>query len=283
MTINCKGKLLNFDSPIVMGILNVTPDSFYDGGNLETESQLIEQAFNMIQSGATILDIGGYSSKPGAKEVSVEEELNRVVPAIQLISSKFPEVILSIDTFRSEVARAAVNAGAALINDISAGDLDSNMFMTVKELQVPYCLMHMQGTPQTMQTKPKYNKVVTEVFYSLAKKVEELKKMGINDLLIDPGFGFGKTIEHNYELLQNLPHLKLLNLPILVGLSRKSMIYKVLNCTPSEALNGTTALQSFALLGGANILRVHDVKEAQETIYLYNKLTENQKHHSTSA
>jgi len=283
MTINCKGKLLNFDSPIVMGILNVTPDSFYDGGNLETESQLIEQAFNMIQSGATILDIGGYSSKPGAKEVSVEEELNRVVPAIQLISSKFPEVILSIDTFRSEVARAAVNAGAALINDISAGDLDSNMFMTVKELQVPYCLMHMQGTPQTMQTKPKYNKVVTEVFYSLAKKVEELKKMGINDLLIDPGFGFGKTIEHNYELLQNLPHLKLLNLPILVGLSRKSMIYKVLNCTPGEALNGTTALQSFALLGGANILRVHDVKEAQETIYLYNKLTENQKHHSTSA
>ena len=283
MTINCKGKLLNFDSPIVMGILNVTPDSFYDGGNLKTESQLIEQAFNMIQSGATILDIGGYSSKPGAKEVSVEEELNRVVPAIQLISSKFPEVILSIDTFRSEVARAAVNAGAALINDISAGDLDSNMFMTVKELQVPYCLMHMQGTPQTMQTKPKYNKVVTEVFYSLAKKVEELKKMGINDLLIDPGFGFGKTIEHNYELLQNLPHLKLLNLPILVGLSRKSMIYKVLNCTPGEALNGTTALQSFALLGGANILRVHDVKEAQETIYLYNKLTENQKHHSTSA
>lgn len=283
MTINCKGKLLNFDSPIVMGILNVTPDSFYDGGNLETESQLIEQAFNMIQSGATILDIGGYSSKPGAKEVSVEEELNRVVPAIQLISSKFPEVILSIDTFRSEVARAAVNAGAALINDISAGDLDSNMFMTVKELQVPYCLMHMQGTPQTMQTKPKYNKVVTEVFYSLAKKVEELKKMGVNDLLIDPGFGFGKTIEHNYELLQNLPQLKLLNLPILVGLSRKSMIYKVLNCTPGEALNGTTALQSFALLGGANILRVHDVKEAQETIYLYNKLTENQKHHSASA
>jgi dihydropteroate synthase len=283
MTINCKGKLLNFDSPIVMGILNVTPDSFYDGGNLETDSQLIEQASNMIQSGATILDIGGYSSKPGAKEVSVEEELNRVVPAIQLISSKFPEVILSIDTFRSEVARAAVNAGAALINDISAGDLDSNMFMTAKELQVPYCLMHMQGTPQTMQTKPEYNKVVTEVFYSLAKKVEELKKMGVNDLLIDPGFGFGKTIEHNYELLQNLPHLKLLNLPILVGLSRKSMIYKVLNCTPDEALNGTTALQSFALLRGANILRVHDVKEAQETIYLYNKLTENEKTHSTSA
>lgn len=283
MTINCKGKLLNFDSPIVMGILNVTPDSFYDGGNLETESQLIEQASNMIQSGATILDIGGYSSKPGAKEVSVEEELNRVVPAIQLISSKFPEVILSVDTFRSEVARAAVNAGAALINDISAGDLDSNMFMTVKELQVPYCLMHMQGTPQTMQTKPEYDKVVTEVFYSLAKKVEELKKMGVNDLLIDPGFGFGKTIEHNYELLQNLPHLKLLNLPILVGLSRKSMIYKVLNCTPDEALNGTTALQSFALLRGANILRVHDVKEAQETIYLYNKLTENEKTHFTSA
>jgi dihydropteroate synthase len=282
MTINCKGKLLNFDSPIVMGILNVTPDSFYDGGNLETESQLIEQASNMIQSGATILDIGGYSSKPGAKEVSVEEELNRVVPAIQLISSKFPEVILSIDTFRSEVARAAVNAGAALINDISAGDLDSNMFMTIKELQVPYCLMHMQGTPQTMQTKPEYDKVVTEVFYSLAKKVEELKKMGVNDLLIDPGFGFGKTIEHNYELLQNLPHLKLLNLPILVGLSRKSMIYKVLNCTPDEALNGTTTLQSFALLRGANILRVHDVKEAQETIYLYNKLTENEKTLSTS-
>lgn len=277
MTINCKGKLLNFDSPIVMGILNVTPDSFYDGGNLSNEDKIIEKANQMLSEGATILDVGGYSSKPGATEVSEKEEINRVVPAIKSILSQFPEAILSVDTFRSSVAREAVNAGASIINDISAGELDPTMFSTVRELQVPYCIMHMQGNPKTMQQNPTYQNVVTEVFYSLSKKVELLKELGVNDILIDPGFGFGKTIEHNYEILNHLNHFSLMNLPILVGVSRKSMIYKVLENTPSEALNGTTALNSFALMKGANILRVHDVKQAQETIFLFNKLTENEK------
>lgn len=277
MTINCKGKLLNFDSPIVMGILNVTPDSFYDGGNLSNEDKIIEKANQMLSEGATILDVGGYSSKPGATEVSEKEEINRVVPAIKSILSQFPDAILSVDTFRSSVAREAVNAGASIINDISAGELDPTMFSTVRELQVPYCIMHMQGNPKTMQQNPTYQNVVTEVFYSLSKKVEQLKELGVNDILIDPGFGFGKTIEHNYEILNHLNHFSLMNLPILVGVSRKSMIYKVLENTPSEALNGTTALNSFALMKGANILRVHDVKQAQETIYLFNKLTENEK------
>lgn len=276
MTINCKGKLLNLDSPIVMGILNVTPDSFYDGGNLSNEDKIIAKADQMLKEGATILDIGGYSSKPGAEEVSEKEEIERVVPAIKQIISQFPDSIISIDTFRSAVAREAVNAGASIINDISAGDLDTDMFATVRELQVPYCIMHMQGNPKTMQENPTYENVVTEVFFSLSKKVELLRKMGVNDILIDPGFGFGKTIEHNYEILNNLNHFSLMNLPILVGVSRKSMIYKVLQNTPTEALNGTTALNSFALTKGANILRVHDVKEAQETIYLFNKLTQNE-------
>ncbi|MEN8828383.1 MAG: dihydropteroate synthase [Flavobacteriales bacterium] len=276
MTINCKGKLLNLDSPIVMGILNVTPDSFYDGGNLSNEDKIIAKADQMLKEGATILDIGGYSSKPGAEEVSEEEEIERVVPAIKQIISQFPDSIISIDTFRSAVAIEAVNAGASIINDISAGDLDPHMFATVRELQVPYCIMHMQGNPKTMQENPTYENVVTDVFFSLSKKVELLKKMGVNDILIDPGFGFGKTIEHNYEILNNLNHFSLMNLPVLVGVSRKSMIYKILQNRPTEALNGTTALNSFALTKGANILRVHDVKEAQETIYLFNKLTQNE-------
>ncbi len=276
MTINCKGKLLNLDSPIVMGILNVTPDSFFDGGNYTHSEAILNKATQLINEGATILDIGGYSSKPDAKEVSLTEELERVIPAIELITKQFPDVLISIDTFRSEVARQAVEAGACMVNDISAGELDTEMFQTIRELQVPYCIMHMQGTPQTMQKNPEYNNVVNEVFYSLAEKVEELKKLGINDIIIDPGFGFGKTLEHNFELLNNLEHFNLLKLPILAGISRKSMIYKTLNISPQEALNGTTVLNSFALQNGANILRVHDAKEAIETIELYKKLKENE-------
>ncbi len=276
MTINCKDKLLNLDSPIVMGILNVTPDSFYDGGNYLLESDILQQSKNMLLEGATIIDIGGYSSKPGAKEVSEEEELNRVIPAIKIIIKKYPETIISIDTFRSEVAKKAIEAGASIINDISAGELDSNMFNTVKQLQVPYCIMHMKGTPQTMQKEPKYDNVVTDVYQYLHKKVTELNRLGINDVIIDLGFGFGKTIEHNYELLANLSHFKSLNSPILVGISRKSMIYKTLGISSKEALNGTTALNSIALQNGGNILRVHDVKEAAEVISLNNKLTENE-------
>jgi dihydropteroate synthase len=274
MTINCKGKLLNLDSPIVMGILNVTPDSFFDGGKFTHSESILKKATQLIEEGASIIDIGGYSSKPGANEVSLKEELNRVIPAIELIISKFPETIISVDTFRSEVAKKAIEAGASMINDISAGELDSDMFRTIKELQVPYCIMHMKGTPKNMQQNPEYSNVVNEVLYYLAKKVEELKKLGVNDILIDPGFGFGKTVEHNYELLTYLTHLNQLDLPILVGLSRKSIIYKVLKIKANEALNGTTALNSFALSKGAKILRVHDVKEAVETITLYKKLNE---------
>ena len=276
MTINCKGKLLNLDSPIVMGILNVTPDSFFDGGNYTGLESILSQASKMITEGATILDIGGCSSRPGAKEITLEEELNRVIPAIKLIVNKFPDAIISIDTFRSKVARKAIEIGASMVNDISAGSMDSTMFATIRELQVPYCIMHMQGNPENMQENPSYKNVLKEVYHTLSEKIQELKKIGVNDILIDPGFGFGKTVEHNFKLLNSLKQFKLLNLPVLVGISRKSMIYKTLNNTPQDALNGTTVLNSFALQNGANILRVHDVKEAVETIKLYKKLTENE-------
>ena len=276
MTINCKDKLLNLDSPIVMGILNVTPDSFFDGGNYELESDILQQTKTMLHEGATIIDVGGYSSKPGAEEVSEQEELNRVIPAIETLLKNYPETIISIDTFRSKVAIKAVKAGASIINDISAGEMDSNMFNTVKQLQVPYCIMHMKGTPQNMQKEPKYDNVVTEVYQYLHKKVAELNRLGVNDIIIDLGFGFGKTIEHNYELLAHLSNFKSLNCPVLVGISRKSMIYKTLGVSAIEALNGTTALHSIALQSGGNILRVHDVKEAAEVIFLNNKLNENE-------
>lgn len=276
MTINCKGKLLNLDSPIVMGILNVTPDSFYDGGNYLNQKEILEQTAKMLADGASIIDIGGYSSKPGAKEVSVEEELNRVLPAISAIIKKYPETLISVDTFRSEVAEKSIQAGASMINDISAGELDSNMFETIQKLQVPYCIMHMKGTPKTMQTNPTYGNVVTEVYAYLHKKVLELRQLGINDILIDLGFGFGKTIEHNYQLLANMDHFETLDCPILVGISRKSMIYKTLETTAKEALNGTTALHAVAIQNGGNILRVHDVQEAKEVITLITKLNENE-------
>lgn len=270
MTINCKGKLLNLDSPIVMGILNVTPDSFFDGGNYLSDKEILDRASEIIEQGATIIDIGGYSSRPGAKNITEQEELERVIPAIKIILEKYPEAHISIDTFRSNIARNAIEAGACMVNDISAGEMDKNMFNTIKELQVPYCIMHMKGTPQNMQDKPTYNNVTEEVMYYLAKKVEQLHEIGVHDIIIDPGFGFGKTIEHNYELLKNLSFFKNLNKLILVGLSRKSMIYKSLNITPQESLNGTTALHSISLTNGGNILRVHDVKEAMQTITLYN-------------
>lgn len=272
MTVNCKGKLLNLDSPIVMGILNVTPDSFYDGGNYNLENEILARAKEIIDQGATLIDIGGYSSRPGAKHITLTEELERVIPAIRLILSKFPEALISVDTFRSQVARESIEAGACMINDISAGEMDSNMFETIRELQVPYCIMHMKGTPQNMQKNPSYKNVTEEVMYDLAKKVEQLHELGVNDIIIDPGFGFGKTIDHNYELLKNLSFFKNLNKAILIGVSRKSMIYKTLGITPQESLNGTTALHSFSLQNGGNILRVHDVKEALETITLFQKL-----------
>lgn len=272
LTINCGGELLDLSNPRIMGILNITPDSFYDGGKYATHTQIIERVQQMINEGCDILDIGAYSSRPGAKDISEKEEINRLTPIIELIKKHFPDIILSIDTFRAVVAEHVIeNFKIEIINDISAGDMDSRMFEVIARHQVPYIMMHMQGTPQNMQDNPKYKNVVKEVIRYFAKKVDHLKLLGINDLIIDPGFGFGKTIDHNYQLLKHLHDFKIFELPILAGLSRKSMIYKYLNLSPNEALNGTSILNTLAILGGANILRVHDVKEAKETILLTQK------------
>ncbi|MFP2996582.1 dihydropteroate synthase [Spongiivirga sp. MCCC 1A20706] len=272
MTINCKGTLIDLSSPKVMGILNITPDSFYDGGRYKNESDILFKTETMLNEGATFIDIGGYSSRPGAEHVSEDEELNRVIPIVTLLIKKFPEIIISVDTFRSEVAKKSIEVGAAIINDISAGNLDANMFGTIFEYQVPYIMMHMKGTPQNMQNDPEYDNLIKEMIYYFSEKSASARDHRINDIIIDPGFGFGKTLNHNYEILNNLELFKTLKKPILVGLSRKSMIYKMLNIAPKDALNGTTALHSIALLKGANILRVHDVKEAVECINLVERL-----------
>ena len=272
MTINCKGNLIDLSSPKIMGILNVTPDSFYDGGSYKNEAEIISQVEKMLNDGATFIDVGAYSSKPGSEFVSEEEELNRVLPVIDLLLSKFPNVLLSIDTFRSKVAKQAINKGATLINDISAGMLDDNMLQTVAELQVPYVMMHMKGTPETMQSLATYKDVVKEVMFYFSERINAARKLGINDVIVDPGFGFAKTLEHNYEIMQKLDFFSILELPILVGISRKSMIYKLLETTPKEALNGTSVLNTIALQKGAQILRVHDVKEAQECIKIFTQL-----------
>ncbi len=272
MTINCNGQLIDLTLPKVMGILNITPDSFYDGGTLKSDASILKRTAQMLTEGATFIDVGGYSSKPGAKDVSVEEELSRVLPAVRMITREFPKAFVSVDTFRSEVAKACVAEGAHLVNDISAGKLDAQMLSTVAQLKVPYIAMHMQGTPQTMQQNPSYQDVVFEIRKELSLLLEETKALQIKDVIVDVGFGFGKTIEHNYQLLKHLELFKALDAPILVGLSRKSMIYKVLNSSAQEALNGTTALHSIALTKGAHILRVHDVKEAIECVQLIDML-----------
>lgn len=270
--IRCKGKILNLDECLVMGILNLTPDSFFDGGQNNELTEITKKVEKMLSDGASIIDIGGYSSRPGAIEISEDEELKRVIPVIKHLTNEFPEIVISIDTFRSDVARKSIEVGASIVNDISAGEMDKNMYKTVAELQVTYIMMHMQGTPQNMQQNPNYNNVVTEVLSYFETKIKQLKELGINDLIIDPGFGFGKTVEHNYELLQQMERFNELNAPILVGFSRKSMINKVLGTTPETALNGTTALNTLALTKGANILRVHDVKEAKQAVDLYHKM-----------
>jgi dihydropteroate synthase len=267
-TLNCKGRLLVVDKPLVMGIINATPDSFYEGSRQQTVDAILQQAEKMIQDGADILDIGGQSTRPGSTIVGAEEELKRVIGAIEAIHQHFPETFISVDTYFSLVAKEAVNAGASIINDISAGSMDANMIATVATLQVPYVLMHMQGTPQTMQQSPKYENVTREVLDFFITKNDELKKAGINDVIIDPGFGFGKTIAHNFELLRNLAVFKMIDHPLLLGISRKSTIYKTLDIKPTEALNGTTVLNTIGLMNGAAIIRVHDVKEARETIKL---------------
>lgn len=268
MTINCKGRLIDLEIPKVMGILNSTPNSFYDGGRHSVGLEMLRHVEKMLSEDADFIDVGAYSSKPNAEFVSETEELQRIIPVIQSILKHFPETLLSIDTFRSEVAKACVANGAAIINDISAGFLDDNMIPTVAELKVPYIMMHMRGTPQTMQKLTDYEDIVKEMLFYFSERISVARSFGISDLIIDPGFGFAKTTEQNYEVLQKLELFQMTDLSILAGLSRKSMIYKVLGSSAQEALNGTTALNMVALQKGAKILRVHDVKEAVECVKL---------------
>jgi dihydropteroate synthase len=267
-TLNIQGRLFDLNRPLVMAVLNVTPDSFYDGGRYQTESTILNHAEKLLGEGATFIDVGAYSSRPGAHDISVDEELKRALFAVRTIMRNFPQSLLSIDTFRSEVAHAAVNEGACLVNDISAGEQDPKMFETVGRLNVPYIAMHMRGNPSTMRKLTEYENLIMEMVSYFQEKIERLIKSGVKDVIIDPGFGFAKTIEQNFHLLGHLDYFKLLGRPIAVGLSRKSMIWKTLSISPENALNGTTSLNTIALMKGANILRVHDVKEAMEVIKL---------------
>jgi dihydropteroate synthase len=267
-TLNCKGRLLVADTPLVMGIINATPDSFYAGSRQTSIDGILQQADTMMSQGAAILDIGGQSSRPGSVAIGEEEELNRVIEGIAAIYDRFPDAFISIDTYYSRVAKEAVAAGACIVNDISAGNMDKNMIATVASLGVPYILMHMQGTPQTMQQSPHYDNVTREVLDFFIAKIDLVKKAGVIDIIIDPGFGFGKTIHHNFELLRRLSIFKIIDRPLLLGISRKSTVYKTLGVNANEALNGTTVLNTIGLMNGANILRVHDVKEAKEAINL---------------
>ncbi len=274
-TLNIKGNLLSLDTPLVMGILNVTPDSFYAGSRKQTEAEIEARAETILNEGGTIIDIGGYSSRPDAAEVSEEEEMARLETALRIITRKYPDAILSVDTFRSAIARRCVEEfGVAIINDISGGELDTAMFQTVADLRVPYIMMHMRGTPQTMQTFTDYEHLTADILKWFADRVEKLHQLGVNDIIIDPGFGFSKTLEQNYELMCHLSDFRLLEFPLLVGISRKSMIYKLLGITPADSLNGTIALNTYALLNGADILRVHDVRAASETVRIVCQLRE---------
>ncbi|WP_454982572.1 dihydropteroate synthase [Capnocytophaga granulosa] len=269
--INCKGELICFDTPKVMGILNITPDSFY-AQSRTTPAEVLRKAEQMLEEGATFVDIGGYSSRPNAQEVSPQEELQRVVPVVEALVKHFPDIRISVDTFRAEVAQESLEAGACIINDISAGQIDPAIWEVVAHYQVPYIAMHMRGTPQTMQTYTEYDKLTKDILYYFSQVKDKARQLRINDLIIDPGFGFSKTLAQNYELMQQLALFKALECPILVGISRKSMIYKLLDTTPEAALNGTTVLNTFALLHGADILRVHDVKEAVECVKIVGEL-----------
>ena len=268
-TINVGGRLVSLDEPQVMGILNVTPDSFFATSRCRSEEEIRQRVCQIRQEGATMVDIGAYSSRPGAEDVSKDEELRRLLPAIDIVREEWPEAIISVDTFRAEVARRAVEAGADIVNDISGGEMDSEMFSAVADMHVPYILMHMQGTPRDMQKAPHYDNLMCEVFRSLGERVELLHEMGVADVILDPGFGFGKTMEQNYEMMARLGEFRLLDCPILAGVSRKSMVYRLLDTTPEESLNGTTVLNTIALMNGASILRVHDVKEAVEAVKIY--------------
>jgi dihydropteroate synthase len=271
-TINCKGNLIDLSTPKVMGVINLTPDSFYDGGKLTSEKEILLQANKMLQEGATFLDLGAYSSRPGAQFVSEKEEIHRLLPVIKILLNEFPETLLSIDTFRSNVANESIYAGASLINDISAGTLDDHMFKIIAQHQVPYVMMHMRGTPETMMQNTDYRDLTKEVIYYFSERIAKARSFGINDLITDPGFGFSKTLDQNYELFNDLELFRYLNVPLLIGISRKSMIQKKIKTTAADSLNGTTALHAIAIQKGASILRVHDVKEAFETINLLQNL-----------
>jgi dihydropteroate synthase len=271
-TINCGGKLLSLEKPLVMGVLNLTPDSFYDGGKYKDTVAALNHVSEMLENGAAIIDVGAISTRPGAKVVTEQVERSRLCGILNEITRRFPEAVISVDTYRSEIARMAVGCGAHIINDISAGSFDKNMFSTICKLQIPYIIMHMQGTPANMQTEPVYKDVVKDIIFYFSQKVSILRKLGVNDIIIDPGFGFGKTLEHNYELLNNLEYFSILELPLMVGFSRKSMINKLLDVKPKDALNGTTVMNTIALTKGANILRVHDVKEAVEAVNIFEKM-----------
>ncbi len=268
-TLNCKGRILKIDAPVIMGIINTTPDSFYNDSRINSTDGILFTAEKMIKDGATILDIGGQSTRPNSERISADDEAKRVLPAIEILHQKFPEQIISIDTFYASVAKEAIAAGASIVNDVSAGTIDADLLPVVGFLQVPYVLMHMQGNPQTMQQAPAYKNVTLEVFDALSFRLKKIIEAGIQDVIIDPGFGFGKTIAHNFQLLRELSFFTQLSKPLLVGLSRKGTIYKTLQTTADKALNGTTVLHTMALLNGATILRVHDVKEAKETIQLF--------------
>ena len=271
--INANGRLMDLSEPQVMGILNVTPDSFYAGSHGVTEGYIIDRIHQIMNEGASIIDIGACSTRPGADEVSIEEEMSRLRMGLELIRKHRPDAIVSVDTYRADVAKMCVEEyGAAIINDISAGQMDEQMFATIARLGIPYIIMHMKGTPKDMQVNPQYDHFLKEVFYYFSEKVQRLRDLGVKDIIIDPGFGFGKTLEHNYELMNHLEEFALFELPLLVGVSRKSMIYKYLSITPEEALNGTTTLNTIALLKGANILRVHDVRQAMESIKIVQKM-----------
>ena len=274
--INVNGSLLDLSQPRVMGILNVTPDSFYAGSRTQTEAEIVRRVRQIVSEGAAIIDIGAYSSRPNADNVSSREEMERLRMGLKILFEIQPDAVVSVDTFRADVARMCVEEyGVAIINDIAAGEMDADMFHTVAALNVPYIMMHMQGTPQSMQQHPHYDNLLEEVLLYFARKVQQLRDLGVKDIILDPGFGFGKTMEHNYELLSHLEEFRIFELPLLVGVSRKSMIYRLLDITPQEALNGTTVLDTICLLKGADILRVHDVKEAVETVRIVQAMRNN--------
>lgn len=274
--INLNGMLMDLSTPRVMGILNLTPDSFFGGSRMQTAEQVVGRIEQMRNEGADMVDVGACSTRPGASQPSLQEEMERLRKGLSLVREVWPEAVLSVDTYRSQVARMCVEEfGVAIVNDISSGQMDGEMFPTIAQLGVPYVMTHMQGTPETMQQHPHYQHILKEVCLFFAKRIDALRKLGAKDIILDPGFGFGKTLEHNYQLLANLHELNLFDLPLLVGVSRKSMVYKLLETTPDEALNGTTSLHTIALLKGANILRVHDVKEARQAVKIVGKLEEN--------